>query len=218
MNQRTAQFGCRPAIGWMNDASPARAQSVPSGSDDAHIRQLIEVEPVARRRIGSTGDLTMRTMTRVRQVLGTLFAAGCFGLAIYALFRLVQGGSCASGGNYVSTRQCPPGTGWWAAELPLGIIGGLLFLGLGYVKSGRPEPTIATPMSLLAGGRPAGWPAHVAWPPAGLDRQYATVLRMPGAGPQDPLDRLERLRALRDADALTAAEYDEAKAKILSEM
>jgi hypothetical protein len=32
------------------------------------------------------------------------------------------------------------------------------------------------------------------------------------------LARLERLRALRDADALTAAEYDAAKAKILSQM
>jgi hypothetical protein len=78
-------------------------------------------------------------MTLVRKVFGTLFAVACFGIAIYALFRLVQGGSCSSGGNYVSTQQCRPGSGWWAAELPLGIIGGLLFLGIGYLKFGSAE-------------------------------------------------------------------------------
>jgi hypothetical protein len=123
----------------------------------------------------------------VRKVLGTLLAVACFGLALYALFRLVQGGSCASGGNYVSARPCPSGTGRWAAELPLGIIGGLLFLGLGFIKFGRAEPTPAS-----------------TYPQPAPD--------------QDPLARLERLRALRDANALTTAEYDEAKAKILSQM
>jgi hypothetical protein len=39
----------------------------------------------------------------------------------------------------------------------------------------------------------------------------------PEADP-DPLLRLERLRALRDANALTDAEYEAAKAKILSQM
>jgi hypothetical protein len=38
------------------------------------------------------------------------------------------------------------------------------------------------------------------------------------AADRDPLLRLERLRALRDANALTTAEYEEAKAKILAQM
>jgi putative oligomerization/nucleic acid binding protein len=166
----------------------------------------------------------MRIVHLIRKPLGTLLAVACFGLALYALFRLVQGGSCASGGNYVSARQCRPGTGWWAAELPLGIIGGLLFLGIGYIKMGRPEQTPPQPAAQMFtsdGGRPAGWPSHLPWPPAGVDWQNAVVVGTQGNGPaadQDPLARLERLRALRDADALTAAEYDAAKAKILSQM
>jgi hypothetical protein len=134
----------------------------------------------------------MRIVALVRKVLGTLLAVACFGVALYALFRLVQGGSCASGGNYVSAHQCRPGTGWWAAELPLGIIGGLVFLGIGYIKFGRETPDLAAQMVMGAPGS--------------------------SAADQDPLARLERLRALRDANALTAAEYDEAKAKILSQM
>jgi hypothetical protein len=184
----------------------------------------------------------MRVVTVVRKVLGTIFSVACFGLAIYALVRLVQGGSCGSGGNYISVRPCPPGTGRWAAALPLGIFGGLLFLGLGYIRFGRAKqtrvkahprlaPNPAAQMFTTGGARPNGWPSHVPWPLTAVDGQHAFVMRMsggePGAGTQapgapatdqDPLSRLERLRALRDADALTAAEYDEAKAKILSQM
>jgi hypothetical protein len=174
-------------------------------------------------------------MHLVRKVFGTLLAIACFGLALYALVRLVQGGSCASGGNYVSTRQCQPGTGWWAVELPLGIIGGLLFLGLGYIKFGRAEQVPTTPPPRLGstftaqmftadGERPAGWPSHLPWPPARVDWQHPSAVHMPNDGPGspnvdlDPLLRLERLRALRDANALTTSEYEEAKAKILSQM
>jgi hypothetical protein len=154
----------------------------------------------------------MRIVTLVRRVLGTLLAVACFGLAVYALVRLVQGGSCASGGNYVSTHQCPAGTGWWAAELPLGIIGGLLFLGLGYLKFGPAEQPPITTVP-----RPAPNLGPQIFTAAGIDWQQLAGQSNP-AGDQDPLARLERLRALRDANALTAAEYDEAKAKILSQM
>jgi hypothetical protein len=189
----------------------------------------------------------MRVVHQVRKVLGTVLAIACFCLALYALVRMVQGGSCASGGNYVSSRQCPPGTGWWAAELPLGIVGGLLMLGLGYIKFGREKPVVtvtharpgspfAAQMFTVDGERPAAWPAHLPWPPTRIDWQQATVVTMPNGGsaawsgpgmPQstgspeadpDPLLRLERLRALRDANALTDAEYEAAKAKILSQM
>jgi len=178
----------------------------------------------------------MRLVPLVRKLVGTLLAVACFGIALYALFRLVQAGSCSSGGNHVSNRACPPGSGWWATELPLGIIGGLLFLGLGHIKFGRTKPVPApdlatraqqtrwpaeTTQTFTSGGeRPAGWPPNLPWPLAGVDFQNATVVRMSGeeAVDQDPLARLERLRALRDANALTSAEYDAAKAKILSQM
>jgi len=159
----------------------------------------------------------MRIVTLVRKVLGTVLAVACFGLAVYALARLVQGGSCASGGNYVSTHQCPAGTGWWAAELPLGIIGGLLFLGLGYLKFGKESKENQDEPTPIAAPRPA----QMFMAGSGIDWQNATVMRMQGdetSADQDPLSRLERLRALRDANALTPAEYDAAKAKILSQM
>jgi hypothetical protein len=162
----------------------------------------------------------------IRKVLGTILAIACFGLALYALVRLVQGGSCGSGGNYVSTRPCPPGTGWWAFELPVGIVGGLFFIILANMKFGRARQemnansrrasSLRSQMFTAGSQPPAGWPAQLPWPP----NDGPAAFQPPATPPadQDPLTRLERLRALRDANALTPAEYDAAKAKILSQM
>lgn len=49
---------------------------------------------------------------------------------------------------------------------------------------------------------------------AGVDVDAITS-QSPGS---DPLDRLERLAQLRDSGAITSAEYDEQKAKLLKEM
>ena len=50
----------------------------------------------------------------MRYVLRTLIGMGlfafCWAATAYAIFQLLSVGTCASGGPYVSARQCPPGT------------------------------------------------------------------------------------------------------------
>lgn len=62
----------------------------------------------------------------VRTVIGMLMIAAGVLLAAWALYELIRIGSCASGGPYVSARECPPGTG-----LKIVAIMGGIFLTLG---------------------------------------------------------------------------------------
>lgn len=59
--------------------------------------------------------------------LGLLFGLGALLLFDWGLYQLVQTGTCASGGPYLSARPCPEGTGVRIAALtaaiPLGLIG-----------------------------------------------------------------------------------------------
>ncbi|MGK2937558.1 MAG: SHOCT domain-containing protein [Solirubrobacteraceae bacterium] len=48
---------------------------------------------------------------RMRTLIGMAMIAAGVLLAAWALYELVRIGSCASGGPYVSARECPPGTG-----------------------------------------------------------------------------------------------------------
>ncbi|UAC00137.1 SHOCT domain-containing protein [Dactylosporangium vinaceum] len=157
-----------------------------------------------------------RVMYRVRSIIGFLLGVACVGVALFALFQLIRGGSCASGGNHVSARQCPPGTGTWAFILPLAIIGSLASFILGRLRFGPPAP-VPPPQRH---SRP-----FAAAPPFGTlvtinEGQLFT------AGPStaqpapttDPLVRLTMLQSLRDSGALSPAEYEQAKAKILAEM
>jgi Short C-terminal domain len=52
----------------------------------------------------------------MRYVLRTLFGFGLIAFAVvgisYSVYQLLQVGTCASGGPYVSARQCPTGTEW----------------------------------------------------------------------------------------------------------
>jgi hypothetical protein len=71
---------------------------------------------------------------RLRRHPGRVIAnvlAGIFTLAALAVFELslvhlLETGTCASGGPYVSARQCPSGTGAWIAGLTLSIFVGLI--------------------------------------------------------------------------------------------
>ena len=149
---------------------------------------------------------------RIRVIIGSLISLVCLGFALYALYQLIRGGSCASGGNYVSVRQCPPGTEKWAWILPGVIIGGLLsfFLGTfkGFVRTPKPAETPA-----------GGFPRRT----APFDRPTPLIVTRgqvfaTAAGDQDPLLRLQRLRELLDAGTLSPAEFELAKRKILNEM
>jgi hypothetical protein len=149
---------------------------------------------------------------RIRVIIGSLISLVCLGFALYALYQLVRGGSCASGGNYVSVRQCPPGTEKWAWILPGAIIGGLLSLFLGTFKGFGPAPEPAVP--------PADGFTRRTTPVDGrspLILARGQVFRT-AAGDQDPLLRLQRLRELLDAGTLSPAEFELAKRKILNEM
>ncbi|RCG20090.1 SHOCT domain-containing protein [Sphaerisporangium album] len=169
-------------------------------------------------------------MYRIRVCIGSLISLVCLGFALYALYQLIRGGSCASGGNYVSARECPPGTEKWAWILPGAIIGGLLSFFLGVFKGFGPAPTDRTEASsdpaTRLGGRvivtrgqvfPRGETPH-SW------QMFTPGQAPPGQAPtgpvdgRDPIVRLQRLRELLDAGTLSPAEFERAKAKILSEM
>jgi hypothetical protein len=137
----------------------------------------------------------------VRTILGTLIAVCALGFFLFGLFQLIRGGSCASGGNYVSTRQCPSGTTAWMFALPPALLIGLA----GFWLVGRRGP------------RPGAAPSAPAYPIAPTPlRSFA--FRPTAAPVGDPIERLERLQALRDAGALSDEEFQRAKLRILTEM
>jgi hypothetical protein len=67
----------------------------------------------------------------VRGLLGFAVMAGALAGLGWCIWQLTKTGTCASGGPYVSARQCPPGTGWLIggtiASIPVFIAGGALF-------------------------------------------------------------------------------------------
>src|SRR5690349_7227760 len=67
--------------------------------------------------------------------IGLLF----FGLVAfeYPIYQVLQIGTCASGGPYISARQCPSGTGIYFAGLFGGIIVGLIGIAI-YAMRGTP--------------------------------------------------------------------------------
>ena len=62
----------------------------------------------------------MSWLTRGALGLGVMLA----GVAAFTfgLLQLLETGTCASGGPYVSARPCPDGTGWYIAALTGGIV------------------------------------------------------------------------------------------------
>ncbi|MEV8518135.1 SHOCT domain-containing protein [Dactylosporangium sp. NPDC051484] len=111
-----------------------------------------------------------------------------------------------------------PGTGKWAFILPLAIIGSLASFILGRLRFRQPAPVPPPHPHPFGNAGPAA-------PPFGAlvtinDGQLFTA--GPGtaqpAPTMDPLVRLTMLQSLRDSGALSPAEYEQAKAKILAEM
>jgi hypothetical protein len=58
----------------------------------------------------------------VRTLLGLGLFAFCWAVSAYAIFQLLSIGTCASGGPYVSARQCPAGT----ERVMLALVGAIL--------------------------------------------------------------------------------------------
>ncbi|MYS86315.1 SHOCT domain-containing protein [Embleya scabrispora] len=154
----------------------------------------------------------------LRAGVGGFLLLTSLAVAAYSFYQLARTGSCSSGGVYVSKRECPAGTAQWAFALPISLITGMLsvFLLRACLRGGTPEPF--APDGEIAGPRPA----HPYTGRGGdmirlLLRHQASAGGSP-APAGDPLVRLERLRALLASGALTPAEFEQAKARILGEL
>ena len=74
----------------------------------------------------------------VKAILGlALFLAG-LGAFLYGLYELMNIGTCASGGPYVSARPCPEGTAEKALLLPGGFIVGMIGIFVFALRGRRP--------------------------------------------------------------------------------
>jgi hypothetical protein len=73
----------------------------------------------------------------IKAALGLVLFVGGLAAFEYGLYHLMQVGTCASGGPYLSARVCPDTAGKYALMLPGGIIGGLIGLGL-FIGRGKP--------------------------------------------------------------------------------
>ena len=62
----------------------------------------------------------------LRATVGLALTLAGYALFAVGLVKLIHIGTCASGGPYQIARECPSGTGSWAAALPVGIITGLI--------------------------------------------------------------------------------------------
>ena len=167
----------------------------------------------------------------LRAVLGLLIASASLATTLLGFYFLARGGSCASGGVYVSNHECDPTSTAWAFGLPpliiAGVCGMLLFAWRGQRPGTVPDQSPGTLPGTLPG--PGTVPGAGATP---FDR--AEFLRglagKPGvvflttsaagspASAEDPLVRLERLQALLAAGALSQSEFERTKAKLLSEL
>jgi hypothetical protein len=73
----------------------------------------------------------------VRSFLGVGLFFFAWAAFEYSIYQFLQIGTCASGGPYISARQCPSGTGIYFAGLFGGIILGLIAVGI-YATRGTP--------------------------------------------------------------------------------
>jgi hypothetical protein len=73
----------------------------------------------------------------IRTLLGMGLFAFCWVAIAYGIFQLLQVGTCASGGPYVSARECPDGIERLLFSLMGGVVG--LFVA-GFIYAGRGAP------------------------------------------------------------------------------
>jgi hypothetical protein len=153
----------------------------------------------------------------LRTVLGSLIALGATALFVFGIYQVARGGTCASGGPYVSTKECAPGSTAWMFALPPVLLVG--FCGLWLVKLRGPRPGVVQPSPVTAA--PGARSRDVLRPGIVMSRDqlFATLTAATAPTPAaDPLVRLEKLQALLDAGVLSPDEFQQAKAKILAEM
>jgi len=140
-----------------------------------------------------------------RTGLGLALMAGGVAVLAYCIVELASIGTCASGGPYVSARECPAGTEWYIIGIFPSVIGFLTGAGVFASRGGRKtdpglppagEATLANPVPF--GGAPSG----------------SAIPAKPAA--TDSLERLEHLSQLRRSGVLTDAEFEAQKALLLN--
>lgn len=130
-----------------------------------------------------------------------LMVGGVAGLA-YCIVELASIGTCASGGPYVSARECPAGTERYIIGIFPSIIAFLAGAGVFAMRGGR---------STDPGLPPAGEATLSNPVPFGSARPA------PPKPAPDPLERLEHLVQLKKSGVLTDAEFEAQKTLILNQ-
>ena len=165
------------------------------------------------------GD-TMKPAVRIVLQVILIAAALVFGAAaLFSLFKLVQQGSCASGGNRVSNHQCSPDSFKYFWILPGGIIGCLFSFLAVMMMSKKRLPQSTEHSSFLA---PSPEPILGPNPAAIFGRNIRVMNASELFGqqthaPDDLVDQLQGLKALFDDGTLSTSEYQKAKDRLLSE-
>jgi Short C-terminal domain len=170
--------------------------------------------------------------------LGIAVMLGALGLLTWAIVDLVQIGTCASGGPYEIAQECPEGTG-----TKIGLVFGTVILFLVGVavfaaRGGRPTepglPSAATgagpDWGSLGSPRPHTPPNQTPGVPTVFtNRQAANAGAVRAAAPPPPppvrpdqgsdaVERLEKLIELRVKGAVSEAEFQAAKTRILGDL
>ena len=171
----------------------------------------------------------------VKAVLGLALLLAGLAAFEYALWELMNTGTCASGGPYVSARECPDDTFWHILAITLapfvGPTGALLLAFRGgpsrlYNRiANRREKRLADRIArgeahMPTVGRPGPsqpvpslTPLNRTWPPATWEPQPATTAT--AAPPKTPIERLQDLDALKSKGLITAAEFEAQRKRIL---
>jgi hypothetical protein len=165
--------------------------------------------------------------------LGLGFALGSAAAFVWGLYNLVDTGTCASGGPYVSARECPEDTGWHILALTaatfVGPFGAILLAFRGgpsrlynrivnrrekrladrIARGEVPAPSVGRPAP--ARPVPSLTPLNRTWPPATWEPDVATAA--PPAA--TPVERLQQLDELKAKGLITVAEFEAQKKRIL---
>jgi hypothetical protein len=168
-------------------------------------------------------------------ILGLGIGLGSAAAFAWGLYNLVDTGTCASGGPYVSARECPDDTVWHMLAVIIAPLVGptaALFLAFRggpsrlYNKiANRREKRLADRIArgeaaMPTVGRPAPaqpvpslTPLNRTWPPATWEPQpAATATAMPD---KTPIERLQELDALKSKGLITATEFEAQRKRIL---
>jgi Short C-terminal domain len=137
-----------------------------------------------------------------------LASLGAFGLGLY---HLIHTGTCASGGPYVSARQCPSDTGLWIGAVTISTFTALA--GWGVIAWSSDGGKVVRKDAPGYDGTLFSVPKVTATPSAPAPTPAAARPVVAQGG--DPLDQVARLAELHKQGILSDWEFESQKAKIL---